>query len=395
MTKEILTELLQKHLAGTASLPEKNELIQFIRLNRDPELLKEVIAETMEQDVPEHTQDMQSAEWDQTLQNVYNIDRSGIPEIQSGKKRKLVLWTAAAAVLIALLAGGYFFIFRNNPAGDIARSKQAFPAIPPASSELILSDGTRIVLDAQPDGKIAQAGSVVIYKEAGKLRVAGTVADLKGSGYLLSTSRTDQYQLQFSDGSLVWLNAASAIRFTANPRQLELSGEAWFDVQSDASAPFTVLAGSRSVIVLGTSFDVKAYASQTVQAITVETGKVGVMEGSRKLAELATGQQLRLYAGDSMSVRNVLTANVAPWRKKELSYQDEYLKDIISDLGLYYNNPVTIDSDFLKNTKVTVRLNRNDAIRELLLIICKTVGAQLTETENGTFLLKSDKGTGL
>ncbi|MEO6681256.1 MAG: FecR domain-containing protein, partial [Ginsengibacter sp.] len=200
-------------------------------------------------------------------------------EAENAKKYPLSIsiykkWMAAADVILFMMGGAAYFLLQNSTADKLVRNSLVIPTndIAPGGNvaTLTLSDGSTISLDSANIGSLAQQGlSTIIKLNDGQLAYKGTAhnAASKEIQYnTVTTPRGGQYQLVLADGSKVWLNAASSIRFpaafTGDQRNVEITGEVYFEVAHNATKPFIVKANAVDIKVLGTSFNVNAYEDE-------------------------------------------------------------------------------------------------------------------------------------
>ena len=276
---------------------------------------------------------------------------------------------AAAAVLLLCISAGVWYFFFKKPAPAVVQTSA--PAhfnndIPPGTNNavLVLADGSRILLDSTANGALAQQGSTTIRKNNGQ--VTYDVADRKpetgnrqpATFYnTITTARGNQYQLILPDGSKVWLNAESSVRFpvafTGKERRVEITGEVFLDVVHNAAMPFTVVANGVEVHDLGTQFNVNVYDG-SFQTTVVE-GKVSVeTAASRKLqaasentsAILVPGQQAQV--NEQGSIKVVKDADVEAtiaWKNGQFMFAGNNIQSVMRQLERWYD----IDVSFAPN----------------------------------------------
>jgi transmembrane sensor len=389
MSKQRLTWLLEQHLANNATEQERQELLDLVKANADEELFKQVMSEMMQQETPGAP--VNTAPWQKMVQDIVNIDKT--PERRPARVFAFYRWAAAAAVLLLIGAGVYFFMNRPR-SGSLTVVEKIVPNLPvtPANkNELLLSDGSRILLDEVKNGKIAQQEKTTITKQDSQIIYTTTGNGTDTYYNVMSTARSGQYEVVLPDGSRVWLNSASAIRFpasfTGKERSVELSGEAWFDVQHADKIPFVIHSGNITTLVMGTAFNIKAYPGEQALTVSVQRGKVNVQNGDRLLASLEKGRQVKVLSNDSSFQSAIDTTNIAGWKKGNLYYKDERLADVIADLQRVFNVSIQIKNAELKEVVTTASVNKNAGIRKILDIICRFTDARLSEN-NGIFIIE-------
>jgi transmembrane sensor len=172
------------------------------------------------------------------------------------------------------------------------------------------------------------------------------------------------------DSSRIWLNALSTLSYNKSfntSRDLQLDGEAFFQVTHDPSHPFTIDAGGVKTIVLGTSFNIKAYRSDKNTKVSVITGKVKVASGSRQLAVLNPSQELRFDRTNGTSNVSISdTSNVIAWQKGELRFSGQPLSEIAATLERWYGMRITFSNPGMANCRYYMSFDNNISLYKLL-----------------------------
>jgi ferric-dicitrate binding protein FerR (iron transport regulator) len=392
MEKQRLTYLLQQHLAGSLSAEEQQELSMLLQADADRELFNTVLADLMQQETP--AVPANPAVWQQMVQDIVAIDRPSATPVKTIARRTLPIyrWAAAAAVLLLISTVVYFFINRQGP--DITSVQKNIPSLaltPVAKSMLTLPDGTQLMLDEAKNGTIATLGTVTITKQDNRITYTGAGAADTSSYHVISTARGSEYEVVLSDGSQVWLNAASSFRFPtafANAaRIVDLSGQAWFDVQHAAQHPFLVHSGSFTTSVLGTAFDIKDYPGEKSKIVSVQRGKVKVATADTTLAILEKGQQVKLIADTVVHRQAVDTALIAGWKQGDLIYDDEALETVVADLQRVFKDSVTIRNNTFKKARVTLRLEKKTGMQRALELLCALMEVRLSK-KDGIYIIE-------
>jgi transmembrane sensor len=345
--------LIHRHLAGTLTLSERLELDRWLSASPDNRVLFEEIndpdrvAASMTKIEALREQEM----WER-LQPYLDVDpqerpvrghdhgpavRGRIARLAPGRK-----WVAAAIVLV-LAAGGYYLYAVRDYSSGHAPAIMASDILPGGNrATLTVAGGQVIVLDSASNGAVTVQGNTAVVKTAGgKLvyRPAAHAADVIPVFNTLSTPKGGQYQLTLPDGTRVRLNAASSLRFptafTGGQRNVELSGEAYFQVAADKRRPFAVSLGSMQVQVLGTEFDVMAYPDEPAARTTLVSGSVRLVDGAAhtildpgKTAEWRD-QGFQLIPAD--------VQQVTAWRYGEWSFNRLDIREIMRQLARWYD----------------------------------------------------------
>lgn len=284
---------------------------------------------------------------------------------------------------------------------------------------LTLANGKKIVLSDAVNGKIAQQGNIRISKTAdGQLvyTVAGSAENAAGKlAYnTIETPRGGQYQINLPDGSKVWLNAASSlrfpVRFNGDKRQVELSGEGYFEIKhiepvKGESVPFLVKTvlhmadrGGQTVEVLGTHFNINAYSDESAIKTTLLEGSVRVTASAVAGADKQTlgfkllkpGQQSVLNSNELTVVKADTEAAIA-WKNGSFRFNDESLESIMRKVSKWYDVDVIYQNEKLKTETFSGFTTRFANVSELL----KTL--ELTDVVRfkieGNKIIVTDKST--
>lgn len=208
---------------------------------------------------------------------------------------------------------------------------------------LVLQNGRNIVLDARPDGTIAVEDGVKVDKSAdGELQYTGLGSrdnSFNGLSYnLLKTPRGGQYRLVLADGTKVWLNAQSSIRFPAkfppHNRVVELKGEAYFEVSKDKTRPFRVNINHTSIEVLGTHFNVMGYNDEAGVKTSLLEGSVRVSSGSQSKL-IRPGEQA--LSDHSVIVSAASVNDAVEWKNGNFNFAHEKIESIMRKIARWYD----------------------------------------------------------
>ena len=387
MSKERLTWLLEQHLSGNATEHERQELLALVKANADEALFTQVMSEMMQQETPNAP--VNAAPWKKMAQDIVKIDKRGARG--PGRLYTLYRWAAAAAVLLLTGTGVYFYLNSNDSSNFARKTIPVLPMTPENKNSLLLYNGSNILLDETKDGQIAIQENTIVTKRGSQ--IVYTTTDNSAALYynVLSTARSGQYEVVLPDGSQVWLNSASAIRFPASfsgkERSVELMGEAWFDVRHADKIPFVIHSGNITTSVMGTAFNIKAYPGERVMTVSVQRGRVKVQSGDRLLATLEKGRQVKVTAEAGNFQSEIDTASIAGWKKGNLYYKDERFVNIVADLQRVFNDSIQIRNASLKNVITTASVNKSIGIRKVLDIICRITDARFSEN-NGIYIIE-------
>lgn len=376
-----ITELIIKHLQDKITAEEANTLQQWIAAD----------ARNREQFESLTNPDALQAEMisDQRIQDqVY----AQLPEVQEaltvvtpGNSWKR--WAAVAAAAIILISVGAWYWWQNSKSKPVVTTVQKTPAaapIPPGGNKatLTLADGTVVDLTKAANGAIATQGKTTVNKkEDGQLEYkranSPLTADNSPAYNVLSTPRGGQYQLLLPDGSKVWLNAASSIKyptaFIENERKVEITGEAYFEVAKDAYKPFRVAIKSDDgreglIEVMGTHFNVNAYGDEQPIITTLLEGKVKISAEQQitnnKL--LLPGDEARINDNAAITVKkNVDTESAVAWMKGFFDFHNAGIKSVMKQVSRWYAVDIQYDGPVPAQT-FEGNLDRNISLNDLL-----------------------------
>ncbi|WP_158281196.1 FecR family protein [Dyadobacter jejuensis] len=177
------------------------------------------------------------------------------------------------------------------------------------------------------------------------------------------------------DGSTVWLNAGSTIRyadrFVGEVREVYLTGEAFFEVQRDEDKPFLVYTEGVTTRVLGTSFNIQAYPEAEAIEVTVSSGKVSVVDSTGVLGELSKNQQIAYHKHTGISMRQVVDATAANvWKEGKLVFDDQSLLAVAQRLERRYGVQITFAQASIKACPVTAQFDEQESLEKILYMIC-------------------------
>ncbi|MBS0028976.1 FecR family protein [Chitinophaga sp. 22321] len=306
-------------------------------------------------------------------------------DVRTNKKvRYFRYWRAAAAVLVLAAGGAAWYQFGNShrhPQPAPLAQHDVLPGAPKA--RLLLGDGTEVQLDSISGNGLKEKDGTRINKDNGKLvyNVAGNSATAVTYN-TLSTPRGGEFQLVLPDGSKVWLNAASSLRFPtkfAGPdRTVYLTGEAYFEVAQQATQPFQVqLNNGVKVAVLGTAFNVMAYDDEKAVNTTLITGKVKVAQQNGNSVLLAPSQQAILPKGSQQFlVSEADIDKTIAWKMGMFEFDDDDITTVMRQLARWYDVNVKFSGP-VPDKHYSGSIRKQSTLSQALRIL-KTAGIQYT-----------------
>lgn len=323
-------------------------------------------------------------------------------DFEASRKRARVIrigrMAAAASVIFLVVAVGLFLWKKPAPRPFSGQAKDMTADIAPGGNKAVLTlgNGSRIFLDSTETGTVGQIGATRIQNGDGKLayeRGRGGTGDAEGTGgaknevqyNILSTPRGGRYKLLLPDGTEVWLNAASSIRyptaFAGRERSVDITGEAYLEVAADPARPFKVFTTTVSgrdrteIDVLGTHFDVMAYGEETAWTATLLEGSVKVIRGGGS-ALLKPGWQAQIGVADGASgrggtapeisvLRNADTAMAVAWKNGRFEFDDSGIRTVMSQISRWYGVEVVYEGG-VPDKKLTGKISSNVNISSVL-----------------------------
>ncbi|TWV92731.1 FecR family protein [Chitinophaga pinensis] len=332
--------LLDQHRRGALTSAERQELQQWLDLPDDTTV--DAIATLME---------IESTAGDPLDESLLEERVARIVSVDKGEKdktatvRTLRAWWWAAAILI--LCFSLLGIYRWQQQKSTVNSRlaqQTNPDIMPGSNKavLTLANGQKVNLDSTGH-QLIREGETAVQQQGGSLLYTAS-AGTAVSYNTLTTPRGGQFQLVLGDGTRVWLNAASSIRypttFNGDTREVTINGEAYFQVATDPGHPFTVHTEGQSITVLGTQFNINNYGDNGHTITTLLEGKIRIDNGRQKV-ELAPGEQSIANAADISVNRNTDTDMVIAWKNGLFKFNGTRLEDVMKQLRRWYDVDVT------------------------------------------------------
>lgn len=358
------------------------DLEEFFRLAQLPEhrlLMSEMVEKELHGNNRDLTDARQAEAAFQALEDQLEITSF---HKDSGRRILFLRWVAAA-VLLLLAAGGMYFLRNGWNHKETTVSSTRRQDIPPGHNGAILhlSGGRTIVLDSAADGTLAMEGSVQAMKVSGQLFYAGTTGETLYN--TVTTDRGRQWQLRLPDGTKVWLNASSSLRFPVSfmgkERLVQMSGEAYFEVAANPEMPFRVqvigtgaLADTTNIRVLGTRFNVMAYTDEEQMKTTLLEG--GISLGNLSSAyKLKPGEQANLYYSNG-KVKIIRTADpqqAVAWKNGFFQFDQADLKTVMRAVSRWYD----VNVEYREPVPVQYfggKIQRDLTLNELLDVLAKS-----------------------
>ncbi|WP_419698051.1 FecR family protein [Mucilaginibacter sp. NFX135] len=382
-----LGKLIAKYLQKELTEQEQGELEQWLQADEhNQELFKKLTDQTI---IDSELETFEANDKNKAWRNI--VKKTGFKS-PARKKTTIKSWPAYAAAIVILIALGVTLTMYRNTSGEQKMAVKPQKDLLPGSNKAILTlaDGSKIVLDNAKRGKIANQQNVVITKDqSGELvyQAAETSQNEelppveKNIMNTLATPRGGQYQIVLPDGTRVWLNSASSLKyptaFAGNERRVELNGEAYFEVSKDPNKPFYVKTATQTVTVLGTHFNINSYADEGATKTTLLEGSVRVTGNTNGVtAKLKPGEQA-VNTINAIDVKeNADIDEALAWKNGKFLFRNTDLHTIMRQLSRWYDVDVEYQGNVAQK-HYRGRISRNVPVSDIFQIL-KTSGINFT-----------------
>ncbi|SIO37460.1 FecR family protein [Chitinophaga niabensis] len=350
-----IRELIIKEHFGLISEEEQLELDGILATSEEARKIREEVQQVPSDEAREY---LENVDLEAGLDNVYERYHT-----QRARRRNRIRWVSAAALLAAVAVGAYIWM----PGKKAALQPQQIAQATEGSATLQLANGQVITMSDSGQQNINLQNTNV---QNNNRVLKFDAKDNEGAtGWnTLTVPPTLDYQVVLSDGTQVWLNSTSKIRFPfkfpGDQREVFIEGEAYFTVKQDAARPFIVHAGQADIQVLGTSFNVNAYRATQVITSLVQ-GKVAVQSGSGKLL-LAPGKEVVVATGEPLVMRDFDQQTTLAWRQGEHYFRDASIREIGEMMSRWYDVDLVIDNPEAGNMRLRGKLYRHRPLQSFL-----------------------------
>lgn len=286
---------------------------------------------------------------------------------------------AAAVLLLAGLPPLYYLSREPElPVQEVARLETPYFTSGTTGALLTLGNGQVVNIDKQTVLSVTEQDGTTIVVDSGGMNyrpdeAAPVVASAETVYNVVRTPTGMEFPVTLSDGTQVYLNAESCLRFPAtfagDTREVELEGEAFFKVTPDAARPFVVRAIKVEIKVLGTSFNLRAYKNERAVAATLVEGRVALADADRQW-ELAPGKQARYFkATGECEIRDVDVDHYTAWQSGKFVFKNERLEEVLSYLSRWYGFEYEFYDERSRNVMIGASLNRYADMEPIIKIL--------------------------
>lgn len=301
-----------------------------------------------------------------------------------GRQRRMTTWIKYAAVIaLPLLVTGVWLLYPRGGEQSIPVAQNTKIVKREVSPVLEVVGGGKVILEKEKDKMIEAGRGVEVQQSSGMLVYSDTVISEFVDTNVLRIPKGGEFKLQLADGTQVYLNSATDLRypvvFIGSERRVYLNGEAYFEVAKDAEHPFIVVTDDVQVRVYGTSFNVNTLGADGVRTVLVK-GKVGIRGQDSDREYVLKPNELAFYDRNSrdMKIETVDPDLYTLWRKGIFVFERETLENIMNTLSLWYDMEVFFQSESAKKLHFSGHMKRYEQIEDILHAITDATGVVFT-----------------
>lgn len=386
--------LIAKHLKGELTPTEEAVLARWLSEDlRNQQLFDALLHEENLQQELDFFSTLDTAEaWKKVAQQTGHTEPKVIKLWQH-----VSYWRRLAAAVLVLMAVSvtYLLIQHNRAAQKTVALRTEKTKTPSGDkAKITFEDGSVLALEDMKNGTAQERNGIRISKEAGTVIyqvLPQNDSDFRVAYNTISTPKGGQYQIELPDGSKVWLNAASNLRFpmafTGSARQVQLTGEAYFEVAKNKKMPFKVEVTGMEIEVLGTHFNVMAYHNESAVRTTLLEGSVKVAKGADN-ALLKPGQQATLkYGAPGFIVAEADVADAVAWKNELFSFNNNDIHSVMREVARWYNVDIKYEGAMPKS-HYTGMISRNITLAKVLDMLEQTGGVEFEVDGNKIIVTK-------
>jgi hypothetical protein len=379
-TYKEIPSLLSKALLGMLSEEEKRALQQWREESPENEQLYGSVMNTGY--IVQKSREVANVD---IVNGYMNVLQKRKRNVRVRRIRRIV--SVAAGVVLPLLAVVLWYGTRQK--SDVPEQVASVIRHGEVKAELVLADGTtRILSSGVTDSLFVQQGASIVVQDQG-VSYQGDSSVVEERYNTLRVPRGGEYSITLSDGTIVYLNAESELRypvkFVGEDRRVYLSGEAYFDVVHDKAHPFVVDVKNSTVRVLGTSFDVRAYADEDEVLTTLVQGSVRFSAGKESVI-LEPGEQVVLDKSGRLETREVDTYLYTAWKDGVFAFKRQRLEEIMKVVARWYDVNVFWENVSQKEVTFTGKMKRYDDFSKVVEMLEMTGNTEFMIKENNIFI---------
>ena len=372
-------KLIFKYLQGKLSREEQKELDEWLKDEKNKKTFSRLVDKHR---IMIKMERMEEYDWQKSWKQV---------EYKLHGKRKIYrgYWMVAASLLGIVI----FAMWKFTKEEENTSSMFVMQSIEPGrvNAELVLSDGRVMTLNKDSTNLFVSENGNLLENREGVLFSSTDSGNMQKVDYgEIRTPRGGEYQVVLPDGTIVWLNSESKLRFPTifegKERKVVASGELYFQVARDSLLPFRVeIEGLYEVEVLGTEFNVRAYPSLP-SATTLVKGSVMIRDADQNI-QLKPGEQvIKELDGKGMIKREVDVTPCIAWKQGYFLFENERLEIILNELARWYNVNVFFENSSVRDERFSVDTRRHENFEEVLRLIEQTRAVQIEVKGNNVFV---------
>ncbi|WP_127124892.1 FecR family protein [Pseudoflavitalea rhizosphaerae] len=391
LSQEHIRRLLVEKMAGTISEEDEQSINEEMERNPAVKARWEAMKKVMKSREGEDFMNKLDANssWQAVSGKILDGPPANIRKIRFYKR----LTVAAAAIV--LVSSGLYIGLRKEDAGISPLANQpVLPAATPDSLQyavgLYLEDGRQINL-SDSAGRVINLGSAALNTSGDGLQLQAAKTG-KQEWTTVSVPPKLDYRIVLADGSEVWLNAASSLKFPLHfadsVREVFVKGEAFFRIAKNAAQPFIVHSDAADIRVLGTSFNVHAYHSGKAIVSLVEGAVKTKMQGQQTETTLKPGLEAVIDAAERTQVRQFKSANTLAWMKGVYYFHDTPLSEIGEVLQRWFGLTLVYSDPSLAKLPVTGAIEKNQPLTDFLTSLQTAAGIQTEIRQNQLHIIK-------
>ncbi|TRW21083.1 FecR family protein [Flavobacterium zepuense] len=363
--------LFDKYLTSQISEEELNELLDHFNISEDKGILMELISEELSKENTLNNQEGIIGDIDTSLQKKIFSRTRPVSRI----RKLLPAISIAAMILLGLSFVGIMLVMRSKKQENVVVVKNRNDIAPGRSvATLTLSDGSKVDLNSIKNGSIAKQSGTTISKTAdGQVIYTNTGKSLALQYNTIETPKGGEYQVVLPDGSKVWLNAASSLKYPTSfsslkERNVELTGEAYFEVAHNKAQPFRVKTAKQTVEVLGTHFNIMAYSNEAGTNTTLLEGSVKVSSGNN--AKIIKPGQEAIVRQD-IKVQEADTDAAIAWKNGRTYFKNTDIPMMMRTISRWYNVEVIYQGE-VTHELFTGGISRKSNLSSLVKILASS-----------------------
>lgn len=365
-------DLLSRYLNNQITKAELQDLLHQAANEDSSADLNAAMKEVWEEGTPIENEQI---DWDAHFETIIN-DSPALPKPQ--KVTRWRRWAVAAGIALLIAAGTHLIREHEEPVTPTITTTKQYDKTPGTNGGILtLADGSKIALDSVANGTLATQGNTKISNRQGRIVYnALERGDEPMMFNTITTPKSKQFQLVLADGSGVWLNAASSVRFPTSfngkERRVEITGEAYFEIakatKNGSPVPFIVTVNGMEIRVLGTHFNVNAYYDEATIKTTLLEGSIIVSTGDEKQL-LKPGEQAQLDRNGKFTIwKDIDTDSEIAWKNGYFSFNNADLLSIMRQISRWYNVDIVYEGK-LPNRRFGGEISRNTNVSEVLKIL--------------------------